>query len=359
VVAWTILFLALADLGVGRLFRPPADQRAHPSTLQRYFDYGRSVEGKLRRMVKPEDDRSAPIVLTGWLRGPDIEQQPRHPSAPGHLFVAAYGQSFLADVLASAREIDPALEWRILGGPAAPLNHLYKRYQLDRQVHQAKVVVLGVLASSVAELATLTPMTSGFEGPTPYTYPRYRLDGAGISEVPAPLEDLPALRRALAKRDAWSSFRASLAASDSAFFPAVFDADLFDASTIGRLVRRALGHRHQISFEARYHDQSGFTNADHLVEVGRALLADFGNTAHADGRIPLVVLFDDRGYTGQLEAAFASTLEAAHISYVSSHTVAPASNLANFVADGHFTPQVDHQLGRMLLDRIRSVSAAQ
>jgi hypothetical protein len=300
-----------------------------------------------------QDGRVAPVAQAGWLDGPDVDEQPRGPSGPDRLFVAAYGQSFMTDLLLAAQAADARFEFRFAGGPAAPLSHVYKRYELDRPAHQAKIVVLGVLASALHQLTTLTPMTESFEAPTPYTYPRYVLAGGELREIPAPLADLAALRQALADPAAWSAFRASLARSDAAFYAPIFDGDLLDGSTIGRLVRRALGHRHGLDFQARYHGPRGFTNADHLLDVSRALFARFAATARADGRRPLVVLFDDRGYAGHLEAAFATTLDGDGIEYVSSETVAPSTDPANLVADGHFTPEVNRRLGAAFLQRLR------
>ena len=68
------------------------------------------------------------------------------------------------------------------------------------------------------------------------------------------------------------------------------------------------------------------------------------------------MLFEDRGYSGHLEAAFAATLDAEHISYLSSHAIAPASDAANFIADGHFTPEIDRQLAALFLQRIRALA---
>jgi hypothetical protein len=356
VVAWTVVFLIAGDVALGRVFRPPSDPRTPPTSLQRYFEYGRSVEGKLRLMVREDDEHSAPAVVSGWVGGDEAQHQPRGPAVPGHLFVAAYGQSFLRHMVLAAGGQDPAIEYRFVGGPAAPLNHLYKRYQLDRREHQARVVVMGVLASSLRQLTTLTPMTSGFEAPTPYTYPRYWLDGGHLREEEAPLADLPALRRALQDPSDWARLRDRLRRMDSAFYPVVFDRDPFDASTIGRMIRRALGHREGLRQAARYHGEGGFTNADGLLDVGRALLVDFAHSARADGRLPMVVLIDDRGYPGHLEAAFASALDQEGIPYLGTAAIASASDPASFIADGHFTPEVDRRLAAAFLERLHAMT---
>src|SRR5450759_3527853 len=67
IVLWTIGALILIDAAVGFAFRPPLDPRRAPSSLQRYFDYGRSIEGKLRREVGLTPEQDAAIVRAGWL----------------------------------------------------------------------------------------------------------------------------------------------------------------------------------------------------------------------------------------------------------------------------------------------------
>src|SRR5689334_3501380 len=56
VMAWMILFLVVADIAISLVFPIPADPRVEPRNMQAYFNYGRSLEGKLRQMVRDSDD---------------------------------------------------------------------------------------------------------------------------------------------------------------------------------------------------------------------------------------------------------------------------------------------------------------
>src|ERR1700722_1917978 len=67
ILLWTIVALIGIDGAVGVAFRLPADPRHAPSSLQNYFDYGRSIEGKLRRLVGSTPEQDAAIVSAGWL----------------------------------------------------------------------------------------------------------------------------------------------------------------------------------------------------------------------------------------------------------------------------------------------------
>jgi hypothetical protein len=355
---WTVVCLVAADLATSRTFRAPASPTVEPSNLQRYFEYGRSAEGKLRRMVRPDDDESAPIVRAGWLRNPEFAQEPKRATGPGHVLVAAYGQSFTNHIIEQAVGLDPRIDVRSQGGPGAPLSHSYALYQRDRKAQEAQIVVIGVLASVLPELATVTPMTWGFENPTPYMYPRYHLVDGRLESIPAPIETLADFRATLADPARWAALRQLLVEQDAAFDGMVFDQDIFDHSSLGRLVRRALGHQRQVDFTARYHDASGFKDRDQILDVARALLLDFGRTAVADGRLPFVFLFDDRGYPGHLDAALADTLDKAGIPYLSSDGVAPASDLNNFIGNGHFTPEIDRRIAKLWLDRLYQLRPA-
>src|SRR5438445_614881 len=67
IVLWTIGSLIVIDIAVGAAFAPPIDPRRASTSLQTYFNYGRSIEGKLRRDVGSEPDQDAPIMKAGWL----------------------------------------------------------------------------------------------------------------------------------------------------------------------------------------------------------------------------------------------------------------------------------------------------
>ena len=349
-LAWLVIF----DLAAGYAFRPPADPRVEPTSLQAYFEYGRSIEGKLRAMVMPDDESSAPIANTGWLADGAKAGALTAATAPDRSLVAAYGQSFTHKMLEQAQQLDPRIEMRLLGGPGAPLSHSFKLQQLDRHEHEARVVLVGVLASSLPFLVTETPMLWGFEAPTPFTYPRYRLENGELRATDPPIADLAGLRKALADPQAFRALRATLAANDPGFSAFLFDEDPIDASVLGRLLRRSRGHQRQTEFLARYHSPTGFVNRDGLLDVARALLVEFGQEVRADGRVPFVVLFEDRGYAGHLVDALGATLAANAIPYVSSGSAAPATNLGNFVADGHFTEVANKRIAEAFVAELRA-----
>lgn len=355
VLLWTLLWLVAFDVAAGAAFRMPADRTVEPNRLQYYFEYGRSVEGKLRAMVVANDDACAPIVRAGWLRDVKDAKGPTRASAPDKILIAGYGQSFTHHILEHMAAQDARFEVRFIGGPGAPLSHSVKVAELDAQAHEAPIVFVGVLASALPQLLMLTPMTWGFEAPTPYTFPRYRLREGRLEETPPPVDDLAGLRAVLSDAASFARFRDVLATDNPSFNGWIFDADVMDHSAIGRLVRRALGHGHQTDFTGRYHSRSGFTNEDDLVDVTRALVLQHVARVRAEGRTPVMVLIEDRGYEGHLEAVLRDTLEADRVPFVSTRTDAPAGDLGNFIQDGHFSPEADARIARRVIAKLDEV----
>ena len=164
------------DAAVGFVFRAPAAP-GRATTMQRYFDYGRSIEGKLRRYVGSSPDQDAEIMSAGWLNDCDVPTMAR----PGKLMFDIYGMSFSNNIADRLEQLDPSLASQRFAGPAAPPNHSYAcfarraRMGLDR----APIQILGILASSIPRMETLSGLTTSFEAPQPFTYPRYSLTPDG------------------------------------------------------------------------------------------------------------------------------------------------------------------------------------
>ena len=89
------------------------------------------------------------------------------------MLVATYGMSFSNNVSRAMKTIDPRITLRLIAGPSAPPNYSFAAYNLDRGQHKADVVILGILASSVPGMSSITGMTWGSEVPAPFTFPKY------------------------------------------------------------------------------------------------------------------------------------------------------------------------------------------
>ncbi len=66
--ALIVVYLFLMDIGINSIFKYPVNPAIDlPSSLQQYFEYGRSVEGKFARKVKKVIGDSAEKFTGGWL----------------------------------------------------------------------------------------------------------------------------------------------------------------------------------------------------------------------------------------------------------------------------------------------------
>jgi hypothetical protein len=351
---WIIFFLFVIDVAINLLFPYPSDPRIpNHSQLSLYFNYGRSLEGKLSQMLGPTDESSSAIAIAGWL-DPELWKKSNLPTSPAtrdDLLIAIYGMSFSNYVGEAIKEIDPKVTLRMIAGPAAPPNYSFAGYKLDRGRHEADVVILGILASSIKGMGAMNGMTWQFEAPAPYTYPTYFLEDGKLKEITPMISSLAQLRATLGDKQKRNALLAQLQKYDQFFNSFLFQQNFLDNSTTIRLIRRAFAQRHQKNIESQIHNSNGF-NEKTQVPVLRAIITDFAATANKDGKLPIVILFNDRGYENHLFYALEATLKSAAIPYVSTHNIAPASNLNNFTADGHFVNSVNKQIAKAVLGLI-------
>ena len=340
-----LLFLACMDAAVNLLFPYPQDPHAIPSSLERYFEYGRSVEGKLPRIVGPTDETTAPIAFAGWLHPEDWEVQPSTPEKEDGILIAVYGMSFAADLGDSVCALDGRFTMRFIGGPAAPPNFAYAAYELDRGHHEGKVAVLGILASSLRGMMTLTGMTWNFEQPFPFTYPRYTVS-EGVLEAEWPrIRSLPELRVALEDPVEWRLFVNQLAEHDVYYTPLLFEESVLDYSGIVRMLRRAWAQRRNLWIVDSIHGPGGFSSSAPFVPALNEMIAEFAEACRQDGIVPVVYLVNDRGYSDHLFELVEPVLVKYEIPFISSHESVDPDNPASFIGDGHFTEAANERIG--------------
>jgi hypothetical protein len=118
------------------------------------------------------------------------------------------------------------------------------------------------------------------------------------------------------------------------------------------MVRRSIGQKHVHDVTSRYWNAQGFTNADGLLDISNALIADFVNKVRAKNQMPYILLIQDKGYKDHLLLAFEKQLKQMDVPYLSTHLIAPSTNARNFVSDGHFTPEVTADIATAFLKDI-------
>jgi hypothetical protein len=354
---WAVLWLVLIDVVLNIMFALPNSPLQMPTKMQSYFDYGRTVESKLRFMVGAKLEDTALIAKAGWLVESDSDQQPEAASGPDKILIAAYGQSFTNQICHALAEQDAHFELRLKAGPSAALPHSYAFYKADASHQQADVVVLGILASSMVFSMAPTIATINFEGPAPYTYPQYYLEEGELRAHEPVIHSLAELRAALwSKPEVWDEYLHMMEMYSPTYNSWIFKSDWLDYSALGRLVRRSIGQKHVHDMRARYWTSNGFTNADGLLDISSAIITDFVQDVKSRGQIPYVLLIQDQGFKDHLALAFAAQFKQLGVPYLSTHLIASSQDVRNFVSDGHFTPEVTKKVAEVLradlLDRV-------
>jgi hypothetical protein len=316
ITLYVVIWMALADLAIGLAFAPG---RSRIPELQRYFEYGRSVEGKLSQMLSGA--RDGRIVQAGWIDEEILRRQPATPRDGSDMLVAAYGQSFTLNAINRAAELDKALTVRLAGGPGAPASHSYWAYRMDAPLRKADAVVFGVLSSTVGQLSSMSGLIPMFENPAPFTYPRYRVvDDRLVEELPL-IRSEAAFRTAFAERGAaWQAFREQLAASDKGFDRFTFSESWIDRSTVGRLARRGWVAHHDGYDVGVYSSHDGFDPESAEVRVLGKLLSEADALAKSRGERFIVLLLHTKGHGDSLHRVLSGVLDRARIEYISTHT---------------------------------------
>jgi len=349
IALYLVVWLALADLVIGWAFAPG---RSRVPELQRYFEYGRSVEGKLAQMVSGA--RDGRILQAGWIDEERLRQQPSAPRDGADMLVAAYGQSFTLNAINRSAELDKAMTVRLAGGPGAPASHSYWTYRMDAPLRKADAVVFGVLSSTVGQLSSMSGLIPMFENPAPFTYPRYRLvDDRLVEELPV-IRSEADFRAAFAERGAaWQDFRQQLAASDKGFDRFTFSESWVDRSTVGRLVRRGWVAHHDGYDVGVYSPQDGFDAGSEEMRVLGRMLVEADALARSRGERFIVLLLHTKGHGDRLHHALSGVLDHARIEYISTHAYFSANDPVNFLPDGHYVKRANDALARALHERLR------
>lgn len=354
VLFWTLVSIVVIDIAVGAMTRMPSDPRVQPSSLQRYFDYGRSIESKLRAMVKPEDEKSGPIVIAGWI---DSSCHRTIPKVAGTLGISIFGNSFSGQLSASLKKLDPDVSLEEYLGPGAPPSHSYacfvKESSFGGDPHNIQII--GITASSLPRMEQIWGVTTSFEYPQPFTFPRYRLgpDGSLISHEPS-VRSSDDLRRILSDQARWDEWLAELKANDYFYVHELTVEDPADRSLIGRMVRRGFGQYVDRNRMAKLRGQDGKFVAPDIVNVLPKLIGNFAQLARQSGKRPIVVLFEEYGYDGVLMPLLGPELAHDRIEYIYSGDIVPANDLRNYASDGHFSPEANAKIATAVLKIIKN-----
>lgn len=349
-----VVWLLVLDAGLNQLGQYAQSKGGGLLQLARYLEYGRSTEGKLTRTLGPQGDQPDAVVAAGWL-DPERLKELRRQADPGQALVAVYGQSFAVQMVTEAARMSGAHQIRSIGAPAAPLSYAYAAYMGDKDRPAAGVVVIGVLASSLARSSSMTGLSLSFEGAAPYTFPVYRLAGGVLIETPPPFTTEAAFRHAFTKRDArWQELVRHLKASDPVVSDFTFDENLLDRSSLLRLARRSWVASQVNQLKPDAHSQELPESLLSELPVAKAQLLALQAESVRRGERLVVALLQDQGYAGVLSSTLTPFLKAQGIAVLDSAEHVDSTDARNFLRDGHFTPEANGRLARALLVHMKS-----
>lgn len=318
-------------------------------SLERYFDYGRSVPGKLAEW-QARPGMAGNMAGAGWISsviGKTSAEDFAAEDAQAGPVIRGYGMSFSNHILRAAERARPGLALDLAGAPAAPPNWAYAAFLADAGNRRAgDVAVLGVLSSAVPGTLSLSNRTRNFEQPAPLTYPIFRADGAGgLLRIDPMVTDLEE-ERALSP-DATRAWAAELRAQDALWSPAAFAAPWLDVSPFARLVRRALATS---DIDAR---RARIARNPELWQAGlETMLTDFAARARAEGMTPVVLLIQTRGPEAPDLARLRPALAAAGVATLATVDHVDPARPVNFLADGHYTDAANDRLGAAFIELI-------
>lgn len=352
---WIAAYLLIVDIGIKIILPYPKDPRnVSPSTLSQFFEYGRSVEGKLTRMTRKSDDRSAPILLTGWLQEPRIKYFSDVQAKANKPIITVYGMSHSVQLAEDMAKVDSSFVVRSFGAPGAVPTWSYAAFLLDKEQLYSDVVVLAIMTRGVPLIATTSGSTNHFDSVWPYTYPRFFCEKGALIQVSPPFISLEGYREYFYDSDKWDSYAKWLHQYDKFYDPLLFRKTFLDKSSIFRMLRRGYAYSSRSKKEAKvYNDQSGFNLESEEVRILRAIIETFASDARKKNSLPIIYIVNNVFMSDHLFRILEPTLSSHNTLFLSTHEISPPNDPTNYLPDSHFVPAKNLELAKAMIKIIR------
>lgn len=343
---WLAVWLALIDVFINLAFAYPRDPKnTAPGALRLYFDYGRSVEGKLIRETRSDPKETAPITLAGWY-DPLVVNEPA--ADAGRDVVSIYGMSHAMRLALALDRTSKRFVARRVGAPGATSNWSYGAYLRDHGGGKSKAAVLAFLSSNLSAINTMSSMTWGIDLPNPYTSDRFFVADGGLGVVHPPYASFKDYAAALGDPAKWAAAKSVFAANDTMYNDFLITRSALDSSSLFRLARRAYGQKYFREKRKDSLDQSGFQPESEQVKVAQAIVRDFAADARKNGMTPVIFIANNFGYSDFLFQALEPALVADNIPYLNSAAIISPNDPRGYLPDSHFTDQSDEKLANEL-----------
>jgi hypothetical protein len=344
----TCLVLVVLDFGVASVLRL-AERQGSLTALVDYFEYGRSVPGKLDRW-DANPDMPGNLFDLAWpedhLRVSAAQFAAETPgSAP---VLRTYGMSFVNRITAAAEQIDPDLHVDVHAGPAAAPNFTFSMFLDDRPNRRAgDIVGLGILSSSSSALGSFSNRVWSFEQPAPYTYPVFRPEGPapGLSRTDPVLTSAAQQRALDSNPELNAAWTQQLREQDTNYTRSAFELSFLDQSPFMRLARRALA-----TSAVRQSRDAAIKGDFPVDETLTRMITQFAQIAREDGQIPVVFLIQTQGGTApDLLATLGPVLKDQGVAYLATADMVSPKDSTAFLPDGHYLPEIDARFAEHLL----------
>jgi hypothetical protein len=344
---WVCVCLVAFDVLINVLLAYPSDPKiTDPSWLRLYFEYGRSIEGRLSRMTRADRAETAPITLTGWYDPLQVRELPA--KSPDSI-ITIYGMSHAVRLGEALARTSDRFSPRMIGGPGASTNWSYGAYLRDRGGGKSRAVVLTFMSQNFPMMSTLSAMTWTLDLPMPYTSDRFYLDGDHLEVIHPQYTSFEQYVATFRDPTKWSAARDYFAKYDSMYNDFIMRATVLDHSSLFRLIRRAYAQRFLRNAKDAILRSDGYRTDSDQVKIARAIIHEFAQRARADGVMPVIFIVNNFGYSDNLFKVLKPALEADHVPYLSSHTIVSPDDPRGYLPDSHFTDEGDDKLARALV----------
>ena len=267
-----------------------------PKSLVRFFDYGRSVPGKLAQWEATPNTPGNLYKVAWKSQGLALSKQLfSHETDGTKSVLRVYGMSFVNHIVDAAVFQHPGLKVDKHSGPGAPPNYTYSFFMDDRaNRREGDIVLLGILSSSVPAMAALSNRTWAFEQPAPFTYPVYHPEGdSDLSRTDPLVRSLADQRGLVTDPHAAAVWEDQMRSVDGFYSAAAFALPWLDASPLMRLARRSLAQS-TINHTKKQIVANPEGSPYAYGPVLRRMARKFADVARSDRQVPIVVLVQSR-----------------------------------------------------------------
>ncbi len=353
IAIWIFIYLIVIDAAVNIIFHYPDSPHTQPSTIQGYFDYGRSVEGKLAMMTRKSGEESSPRVRGGWLNSDRYNSLPNKTTKPDEVLVALYGMSHTKQLWKSISKTDKRYLIRGFMAAGATPNWSYAAYEFDKGRHQSDVAILGIMTDGIPLVTSTTGITAYFDINYPYTFPRYRVINKELIASYPPFLDEKGYLEYFNDQSKWSEYRSWLEKNDKYYDPILFKRSMIDHSAFIRLLRRGYSERERQKIISTISTNANFVEDSEEIVTLRAIVKAFAESAREENIIPIIYIVNTKGQGDYLFRVLKPVLDAHNIPHLSTHIICPPDDPRVYMAtNSHFIPSKDMELASAMMEII-------